>query len=537
MIYLNIGQRRIQAYLNRSRKLKLRRGASEAITIATSNNEVETFLKKEKLASAVEINKEAGEVDGVIHLKLNGGESDPSMVASTISVVASTIVNRHLRRRLPSGEFEAVYHDGSSYLDAYEKMSQKRERGDVLTFLAPIFDLPMVVPCVECKTDPKMESTNGLDLCRDCDIRNSAAGDRSFESKLVKGFKQYGIVRPKHFDELAKAEILATDDDHNSVHKPRLATVFADGNMIGAELKKLNEKLGGAATQAVPDEQRRAIQGIVCKVLHDATELSVKSVVSEMVEPKELAQRGVSYRGESAGKEGAPKFLPIVPHVVGGDDVLVTVPARLGWFFAVRFLRTFQDTVANEYQKEFKERLDAPVPENAILGEITASAGLVFHHFSEPFDSVTGLSESLLRSAKSFTGGKKASIAWQDITQDGRMPLFGNNSKRRCWRLADLECPLTRQELAFLSDRRYVSNNTYSELVTLMTRRADIVESGDEERIKEWEDHALNRMRRQPELRRRFEERGLDCDAAVRANLVETAGWWSTMLYPCEKVH
>ena len=88
-----------------------------------------------------------------------------------------------------------------------------------------------------------------------------------------------------------------------------------------------------------------------------------------------------------------------------------------------------------------------------------------------------------------------------------------------------------------MSDRRYVSNNTYSEMVTLMTRGADIVELGDEEQIKEWEDHALNRMRRKPELRRRFEERGLDCDAAVRANLVETAGWWSAMLYPFEKVH
>ena len=477
---------------------------------------MECFLKKEHLASTVEINDEAGEVDGVIHLKLNASDEDPSEVASKI-------VNRHLRKRLPAGEFDAVFDEGSlSYLDAYEKMSQKRELGKVLTFLAPIFDLPMAVRCDECKTDPKTESANSPSLCGDCEVRNSTALIRGFENKLVEQFKPYGFGRPKHFQELAEAQILGFDDDRTSVHKPRLATVFADGNMIGERLKELKISLGDASTQAVSDEQRRAIQGIVCKALHTATTFSVESIVDKMTEPKELV------RGGSAGKNGAAKSLPIVPHVVGGDDVLVTVPAQLGWFFTVRFLRTFQITVAGEYRAKVEENFES-IPEDAMLGKITASAGLVFHHFSEPFDSVTDLSESLLRSAKSFTGGEKASIAWQDITQDGRIPLVDSNPNRRCWELRDLECPANDERLALLSDRHRVSTNTYREMVVLMIRRADIKESDDKEKIEKWKNDALNRMRRHPELHQLLKSSE---DPAFLANLVETARWRSSNVAP-----
>ncbi|MGH3902434.1 MAG: Cas10/Cmr2 second palm domain-containing protein, partial [Pseudonocardiaceae bacterium] len=94
----------------------------------------------------------------------------------------------------------------------------------------------------------------------------------------------------------------------------------------------------------------------------------------------------------------------VIPHLVGGDDLLVSVPAHNAWAFVQTYLGTFGRGVSS-------------LARNGLVP--SASAGVVFHQQKDPFSVVADLAHDLLGTAKKEHLGRRAALCWQSITHDG----------------------------------------------------------------------------------------------------------------------
>jgi hypothetical protein len=100
----------------------------------------------------------------------------------------------------------------------------------------------------------------------------------------------------------------------------------------------------------------------------------------------------------------------VIPHVLGGDDVLVSVPASVAWPFVRTLLATF-GTIA---MRSLSTANGGP-----LNPDVSMSAGIVFHHNTHPFADVVTAAGRSLREAKRHFRGEEASIAFLDLTADG----------------------------------------------------------------------------------------------------------------------
>jgi hypothetical protein len=109
------------------------------------------------------------------------------------------------------------------------------------------------------------------------------------------------------------------------------------------------------------------------------------------------------------------EWVPVVPHILGGDDVVVSVTADRAWAFTRAFQAGFSDALT-----EAAARLS--FPDDIIRQLPTMSAGLVFANSSFPYARAVRLAEDALRQAKKDTAGALPAIAWLDVTVDGEQP-------------------------------------------------------------------------------------------------------------------
>ncbi|MGH3168985.1 MAG: Cas10/Cmr2 second palm domain-containing protein [Trebonia sp.] len=174
-----------------------------------------------------------------------------------------------------------------------------------------------------------------------------------------------------------------------------MATVYADGNAIGA----LFDRIAGHGDPRLKERASEAISKATREALRAATD----------------AVLGAD-RGEP---------LPVIPHIVGGDDLLVSVVADRAWRFTIAYLDAF-GTRAREIPGAPRELFD-PVPP-------TASAGLVLAHAKFPFRRAAELAADRLRAAKREFRGASPAIAWLDVTRDGERPP----ADRHAWTLENL---------------------------------------------------------------------------------------------------
>lgn len=161
----------------------------------------------------------------------------------------------------------------------------------------------------------------------------------------------------------AGVPLLDIDDFFDRVE--RVAVVHADGNGLGAVFRQAAERLGGTAelTELSNQVQHAADQAL----RHAATELL-----------------GRVRRVDQAGSR-----CPLVPLIVGGDDLTVLVDGR----FAVTFVR--------DYLEQFGKKTSTELVKKASEREwLTASAGIaiVTPHF--PFSAAYGIADGLCASAK-----------------------------------------------------------------------------------------------------------------------------------------
>lgn len=373
-IYADVAVVRIQSWLARTPRLRGRRGASALLSQATSAAVISGLLP-----DGVELNPEAGDVDGVVSLRSPVLPDAAPEGAEEAARAAAAEVARHLRDRLPAAELELRSPSHApDYLTAYAS------RPPVERWQPAVSEIAWALPCASCGMAPATERRDlrqeerDASVCRDCAHRLDAAGrstsrrpdDQPRAEQIVRGLlppELQGKDFPDDFGAIA-----ALDD---STH---LATVHIDGNRVGALFDALVRDKGRSGKA----ELARGIDG--------ATATALGAALTEI----------------SKAEDGC---LPIAVHVMGGDDLLVTVPAGRALAFCQRFLRSFQERIGGWLAGSGLNVKVAP----------SASAGLVWHHAKHPFALAVDQAEQALSDAKSAVLGCEASIAWADVTADG----------------------------------------------------------------------------------------------------------------------
>ena len=452
--YVDIAAVRIQTWLGRTASLRLRRGASYALASVTSREVIN------RLAGLNEFRwtEDAGEISGVVPLRVatdNLSEAD----ARELATRTAYLVAEHIRQTLPTCPLIATWGHGASYVEGYFDMSARAGRGDVLLELAGDSDeLPLARPCGGCRqaraawAEVQITDENDrLDVCPDCGARFARAGrskvghERLSEGKKMSllpasqrdlierlnGLLDMGLESgeqsldrfPKDFADMANR------GDHRAGDTPtQLALIFADGNGIGALMKHWAvDQCGYAAldpSQQVPKDH-------IVEALDTSTKLAI-------VEATRTAfSRWLTAPVEPDTKRPAP---PVLVHVAGGDDVMVSVPASHAWEFA----RALSSEFTAQCGTTCPDSAEAP-PLLAAFGPDrlpTLSIGMVFHHLSHPFADVVEKAEHQLALAKGATrvmGGATdqpspqttpgsgpsippATLAFHDLTADGEVP-------------------------------------------------------------------------------------------------------------------
>lgn len=448
--FATVGIERIQAVLARSRHLWGRRGASEELVQLTTlpHKAESTGMSTIKLAvqraldsqnkqggmPTVEITPEALDLDGVVNFQ---SQSEEHALA----------VARHLafqiRRALPSTQVRVswVTIKNGTYFDALARsLPDSGHPWCSETYYPAANEIPFVRACDECGQSPASDTSENqnrdpgqptnLRLCRDCFKRSNpslvwskdrrshnitkASGTRNRVTRNPSRFAAehwlIDTINDRNLERVISDPVKASPHDGNSstIHGPltgvsnfnelaamvrprregerrrthtdnHTAMFFADGNGLGALFKKAQEK-------AVADK--------------DMTEYSRLSTAI-----KEATENALVEATESILMEG-DETLPAIPHILGGDDLLVTLPADRAWGFITTFFTTMEEEL---------DQLDL----DSGTTRPTVSAGVLFCKAEFPFGDQIEIAESLLRKAKQHVKGSDWSIAWTDITLDG----------------------------------------------------------------------------------------------------------------------
>lgn len=434
---LEVHATRIQAYLARSARLRHVRGASAMLSRAFQ--EVADKISDNQIEGAGPLIG-APAIDGKLFAFVPVGDE----VQPTAERILAS-----LREHLPGADLEASWARGERWSDL--PIDAHRDR---LEAPPSLVDLPVAARCALCTIDPAVVQRRIVDehlgLCRDCDKRESA-------EPLV---PPSGPPAAGDFNELALAG--RTDGGRKNNH---LATVYIDGNRLGAVFR--------AAAEADVDRPKLAA-GIV-----DATK-----------ESWDAATAAVQQRAEQLS--GVPPAIrPLALHIMGGDDILASMPACFGTLFAYQYLSTF-----DQRSKEITEALgwnDAPA--------LTASGGVVIAHVKHPFARASEAATELCTRAKRAFLGRESSLAWVDLTReqadDGPAP----------WTLASLEDSWTALgNLAALPSARLARLAALLEADGVAAVRADALRM---------EDHEL------------LEPFLADTSRADLATALELVRWWS----------
>jgi hypothetical protein len=351
----------------------------------------------DRLPAGTRWNTEAGDLDGVVSLVLD--DDVPDLAAGSTLVTAATAVAKALRQQLPACPLQAVTGSGDGYANAFEEIERARRDGRFLVDSpAPVCELVLAKPCDVCRISPAERAVEAAvqagekppDLCADCTARVGPAGG-------TKGSWQRRSPRPeRRLRKLLEEDLTVTafpDDFADLAERGRadagdastqLGLIYADGNQVGAFLSEAAEHARRHGTPAKSDIVP-ALDGAVLAALADAVRACYCDPASRSVRPDLLA------------------------HLAGGDDLLISVPARSAWPFLLELLPAFG--------REISDAADWPDPVRKKLPSL--SAGLVFHHASAPFADVVRLAGERLRAAKGATAGKAPSVAFLDLTADG----------------------------------------------------------------------------------------------------------------------
>ncbi|MGB7983282.1 MAG: hypothetical protein WCF36_21075 [Candidatus Nanopelagicales bacterium] len=363
--FVDVGVIRIGEYLTRVSELKSIRGASWMVSDATREQEIIKTLESAGI-SGVQRNPDVGEADGVVHLEVAG--TDPQEVAERVL--------RSLRRDLPAADLIGLWATAEDYATAFPLMVDQRTTGTGLEWVPVVAECPWLNPCTKCGRRPAQRS--GPDAsCPDCakrDRRGSAAA-AALRRNLGEGLALPG-------GDLKS--LLPTVRTHTPADN-HIAMVTADGNGVGALFDSL------IANPQVSAAERRVVS-------------------------LGLAQAAREALIDAASAIRAGGVAPVIPVLVGGDDLCVYVAAAQGWAFTQMLL--------SQFEVRAYEMLAAAIPGLPAdeLPRVSMSAGLLFMPVKHPASEAFVISDALMRRAKRSTAGRTATVSWLDITTDGIGP-------------------------------------------------------------------------------------------------------------------
>jgi len=389
--YLDVSAVRIQEWLARTPDLKFRRGASIMLSEATARE----IWPQDRLPRGVRWNDEAGDLDGVISLTVDEAVAE-SDIADCVAAAAREIA-QVLRPELPHCPVQAVCGSGDSYAEAYREIDRARRDGDFLVDSPPApAEVILAKPCDQCRAAPAEHADVEIvgvdkreDLCGECQKRLEAAGGTKGdwprrsprpEQRMKAALATAGMAVqgfPDDFRQLAEAGRRGRDDVDAAT---QLGLIYADGNRVGAFLTD--------AAASARDHGTPAKSEIV-----PALDTATRSALADAI----------------IGCFPGVKRPPVLAHLAGGDDLMVSVPAGDAWPFLRLLLGAFQARLAAaaDWPDDIRGRLPS------------LSAGLVFHHQTAPFADVVRLAKGQLDDAKKATAGRRASAAFLDLTADG----------------------------------------------------------------------------------------------------------------------
>ena len=366
--YLDVGASQIQSWLGRTGDLRGRRGASTLLSDVTS-----AAHWRPRLPAGCAWNDEGGDVDGVVTLQVDDGQAAERVAREVL---------RHLRQRLPQLLLEASWASAPSYVEAYAELGARRDRGDGLSSVPTGGEALLARPCETCLAAPASTTfqlpSKLAQVCQDCACRYDAAGDNRRRASGVQRVLDdleaevgHGLTVAGDLSALARVGHRDTDDAPT-----RLAVVYADGNAVGAFIR-------AAAHASGP--------GVPAK--------------SEIAGVLDAATRRAFSAAAAQARDGAS--LGVVPHLVGGDDVLASVTARYASVFVTTLLSTF-DTGLTALVRGWPEQVRAQVP--------SLSASVVLHHRSSPLSRCIDLAAADLAETKRRHTG--AAVCLLDLDQD-----------------------------------------------------------------------------------------------------------------------
>jgi hypothetical protein len=408
-VYLDIGAKRIQAYLARTPRLRGRRGASALL-------EYELLRDSTKAAWSrhAHVNEEGKQTDGVLALRFTDPQVDDDTVTAVMTETATL-----LQRLAPGAEWDVQVRRAENYRQALRDGAAAERAGQDLLPGGPVRRRPLPTPpsevpvvrfCETCGLDSAVRTgqvepgATGDDkevpLCADCSRRFLEGGHRTDDRNWTPD------KRRRHWQQkIAPGGLVAERDLRLEV--ARLTGVEASTLRVAEKFDDLAALGRGDANHLCTVFIDGNRFGDLFATLKDA-EVSLRELSADLNE----AVRGALAVATAAVTRDGDVCLPVVPHLVGGDDLLASVPAERGWDFVVVFLDDYhRRTVALAAQ--YQERAGRLVPRP------TASAGLVFAHLTYPFANCLDLAETTLRRAKARHNASAPAVCWIDVTEDG----------------------------------------------------------------------------------------------------------------------
>jgi CRISPR RNA silencing complex Cmr2 subunit-like protein len=379
--YLDAGVVRIQPYLARTPELRLRRGASWLITKATSEAVVDAWIQGTGMRGVAR-NPEAGHADGVITVTVPDGQA-PAIAARLV---------QYLREEIPAADLQASWAQAASYL---EYRRARPQPGSTLLALPPAADFPLTRTCASCRVDPCAQP----EMCADCVARDAAAGRRS--------------TRPspsRHATDDAEPDALGTERAVLAAVNQRTGLHLRPVRDMN-DLARLGDRDGNRNHVATVALDGNGMGGFFA-ALTSQEDIGLKKRISPEIS---AATRSALAGAAASIVRQDDERLPVVPHVLGGDDVVVSVTAERAWLFTSAFQAGFSHALT-----EAATRLSLQDDVTRLLP--TMSAGVIFAHASFPYARAVRLAEDALRQAKQDTGGARPAVAWLDVTVDGEQP-------------------------------------------------------------------------------------------------------------------
>lgn len=367
----------------------------------------------------VKVANDALELDGLVTFESDSEER--------VKLVAEHLA-QEIRETLPSTTVVVSWltPPNGTYLETLAR-GQKWESK---TYLPAANEVPFVRTCDECKQSPASESSENktIDdddsrLCRDCYTRSNHDQEwildrrsynvrqppaytpsrftaeyrllrwinakqlkldpdgATFDNTPISSWPIKGVV---DFNELAAMTRPQQDKQRRRTHIGNHTALFsADGNGLGALFED--------ARQQAADPGNDYSMGD-CKALSKAIKKATENALN-------LATEAILLTDD--------EILPAIPHIVGGDDLLVTLPADRAWQFITTFFTTMKSELA----------VITSIPPGS--KPPTVSAGVLFCKAELPFGDQVEMAEALQREAKKHVKGNSWSFAWSDVTIDG----------------------------------------------------------------------------------------------------------------------